>query len=192
VAIWPVFLWRVMHEDTGRLFAIGSVVSWDVLLVDGRAEGLPDDVLIDTQVVIEERPTFARHGSLARTRQLSACWSGDEPVGSQLRIRAGLRADLFNPPFLSTVTGVVQRIQIVTRRMTADKYGMWNPSGDWQLADVRESPRWLAPIGREPAAEQDIGFLVGLDVMSHGVRPFPDRPRETTTHRLLGGPPPPQ
>jgi hypothetical protein len=177
-----------MYEDTGRQFAIGAVMSWDVLLIDGRAEGWPDDVLIDTQVVIEERPTFARHGSLARTPQLSACWSGEEPVGSQLRIRAGLRADLFNPPFLSTVTGVVQRIQIVTRRMSADTHGMWNPSGDWQLADVPESPRWLAPIGREPAAEQEVGFLVGVDVMSHAIRPFPERPRDTTAHRLLGGP----
>ena len=183
MAIWPVFLWRAMHEDMGRLFAIGAVVSWDVLLIDGRAEGWPDDVLIDTQVVIEERPTFARHGSLARTPELSACWSGEEPVGSQLHIRAGLVADLFNPPFLSTVTGVVQRIQIVARRMTADTHEMWNPSGDWQLADVRESPRWLAPIGRRPSAEREVGFLVALDVMSHAIRRFPERPRDTTTHR---------
>jgi hypothetical protein len=183
VAIWPVFLWRAMHEDMGRLFAIGAVVSWDVLLVDGRAEGWPDDVLVDTQVAIEPRPTFARHGSLGRTPQLSACWSGDEPVGSELRIRAGLRADLFNPPFLSTVTGVVRRIQIVTRRMTADTQGMWSPSGDWQRADVRESPRWLAPIGRTPAAEREVGFLVALDVMSHAIRRFPERPTDTITHR---------
>ena len=73
MAIWPVYLWRFMHEDVGRLFAIGAVVSWDVLLVDGGAERWPDDVLIDTQLVIEERPTFARRGSLARTPQLSAC-----------------------------------------------------------------------------------------------------------------------
>ena len=183
MAIWPVFLWRAMHEDMGRLFAIGAVVSWDVLLVDGRAEGWPDDVLVDTQVVIEERPTFARHGSLGRTPELSACWSGEEPVGSQLRIRAGLVADLFNPPFLSSVTGVVQRIQIVTSRMTADTHGMWNPSGDWQLADVNESPRWLAPIGRTPAAEREVGFLVGMDVMSHAIRPFPARAEDTTTQR---------
>ena len=150
-----------MHEDMGRPFAIGLVVSWDVLLVDAGAEGWPDDVLIDTHVVIEERPTFARGGSLARTPQLSACRSGEQPVGSHLRIRAGLRADLFNLPFLSTVTGVVQRIQIVTRRMSADRRGVWIPSGEWRLADMRESPRWLAPTGRDPSAAQEVGFLVG-------------------------------
>lgn len=184
MAIWPVFLCRFMHEDMGRLFAIGAVVSWDVLLVDGEREGWPDDVLMDTQAVIEERPTFARRGSLARAPQLAACWSGDEPVGSRLRIRAGLRADLFNPPFLTPVTGVVQRIQIVTMRMRADKRRVWIPSGDWQLADVRESPRWLAPTGRDPSAEQEVGFLVGLDVLSHAIRPFADRPTDTTTRRL--------
>ena len=192
MAIWPVYLWRFMHEDTGRLFAIGAVVSWDVLLVDGGAEGWPDDVLVDTQVVIEERPTFARRGSLARTPQLSACWGGEEPLGSHLRIRAGLQADLFNPPFLSAVTGVVRRIQIVTRRMTADKRGVWIPSGEWRLADVRESPRWLAPTGRDPSAEQEVGFLVGLDILSHEIRAFPERPRDTTTGRLPGGPRLPQ
>ena len=36
MAIWPVYLWRFMHEDMGRLFAIGVVVSWDVLLVDAE------------------------------------------------------------------------------------------------------------------------------------------------------------
>lgn len=81
MAIWPVYLWRVMYEDTGRLFAIGAVVSWDVLLVDGGAEGWPDDVLIDTQVVIEKRPTFAHSGSLATTPQLSACWGAKSPSG---------------------------------------------------------------------------------------------------------------
>jgi hypothetical protein len=135
-----------MHEDIGHLFSIGAVVSWDVVLVDGAAEGWPGDVLVATEAVIEERPAFALHGSLARTPRLSACWRGEDPVGSRFDIRAGLLVDLFNPPFRSTATGVVQRIQIVTRRMVRDQRGVWNPSGTWQLADVRESPRWLAPI----------------------------------------------
>jgi hypothetical protein len=179
VAVWPVFLWRKMHEDQGHLFAIGADVSWDVLLVDGAAEGWPGDVLVDTEVVIEQRPAFALHGSLARTPQLSACWRGADPVGSRFDLRAGLLADLFNPPFLSTVTGVVQRIQIVTRRMARDHHGVWNPSGRWQLADVQESPRWLALAGPDPGAWQEIGFLVALDVRSDELRPFPDRPTAT-------------
>ena len=151
-----------------------------------RTPGALDHVLIDTEVVIEERPTFADRGSLARTPQLSACRSAEEPVGSELRMRAGLRV------VLSTVTGVVQRIQIVTRRMTADKHGVCIPHGDWQLADVLESPRWLAPTGREPAAEQEVGFLFGLDVLSHAIRSFPERATNTTTRQLPAGRPLPQ
>ena len=172
-----------MHEDIGHLFSIGAVVSWDVVLVDGAAEGWPGDVLVDTEVVIEERPAFALHGSLARTPRLSACWRGEDPVGSRFDIRAGLLVDLFNPLFRSTVTGVVQRIQIVTRRMVRDQRGVWNPSGTWQLADVRESPRWLAPIGADPGVREEVGFLVALDVRSDEIRPFPERPTDTTSRR---------
>jgi hypothetical protein len=170
-----------MHEDMGHLFSIGSIVSWDVRLVDGAAQGWPGDVLVDTEVVIEERPPFALHGSLARTPQLSACWRGDDRVGSRFDIRAGLQADFFNPPFLSTVTGLVQRIQIVTRRMVQDQRGVWNSSGRWQLAHVRESPRWLAPTGPDPGVWQEVGFLVALDVRSDEIRPFPERPTDTTS-----------
>jgi hypothetical protein len=40
VATWPVFLDRTMHEDMGVLFGVGETVSWDVILVNGEAEGL--------------------------------------------------------------------------------------------------------------------------------------------------------
>ncbi|MGZ6640130.1 MAG: hypothetical protein ACXVII_45935 [Solirubrobacteraceae bacterium] len=192
MAVWPVFLWRNMHEDMGHLFSIGAVVSWDVMLVDGAAEGWPCDGLVDTEVVIDERPAFALHGSLARTPQLSACWRGKDPVGSRLEIRAGLSVDLFNPPFLSTVTGVVQRIQIATSRMVRDERRVWNASGTWQLADVRESPRWLAPIGPDPGTRQEVGFLVALDVRSDEIRPFPERPTDATSRRVLARPTLPQ
>ena len=167
-------------------------MSSDVVLVDGAAEGWPGDVLVDTQVVIEDRPAFALHGSLARTPQLSACWRGENPVGSRFDIRRGLLADLCTPPFLSTVTGVVQRIQIVTMQMVRDQCGAWNPSGTWRLADVRESPRWLAPTGPDPGTQQEVGFLVALDVASDEIRPFPERPTDTTSLRLPAGPTLPQ
>ncbi len=192
VAVWPVYLWRRMHEDMGGLFAVGDVVSWDVILIDGEAEGWPSDVLVDTSVVIEERPEFALRGSLARTPQLSACWEGDAPVGSEFRIRAGLRADLLNPPFPSTVTGVVQRIQIVTRPMTQHEGGLRNRAGEWHRADVRKSPRWLARPGDDPAAEQEDGFLVGLELLSHEIRPFPERPSDSAANSELDGPSQPQ
>jgi hypothetical protein len=37
----------------GSPFAIGAVVAWDVVLVDGAAEGWPGEVLVETDVVIE-------------------------------------------------------------------------------------------------------------------------------------------
>jgi hypothetical protein len=176
VAVWPVFLWRHMHEDAGRAFSVGQTVSWDVLLVDGEALGWPGEVLIETSVVIEPRPAFALHGSLARTPDISACWRGEEPVGTEFQIRAGLVADLLNLPFFSTVTGIVRRIQVVSYRMAPNERGVWGGTGPWTLAEVDESPRWLGPRRQDRADEQDVGFLIGLDVASHEIRPFPIRP----------------
>jgi hypothetical protein len=136
VAIWPVFLERTIHEDTGTLFAVGEAVSWDVILVDGEAQGWPRDSLVDTDVRIDARPAFALRGSLARAPDLAACWRGAGPIGSELRIRAGLRADLFNPPFRSTVTGRVTRIQIIRCGMAQEPGGAWNPVGASQLTEV--------------------------------------------------------
>ncbi len=172
VALWPLFLWRVMYEDTCRPFGIGDQATWTVELVDGEARGFPLDVLIDSSVVIEARPVFASRGSLASTPELSAFWTGAEPVGSRLRVRAGLVADLLNPPFLSMVTGVVRRIQTVTSEMIADEQGVWRPTGPWMLTDVIDSRRRLAPRPRDPAAEQQVGFLISLELLSHRIEPF--------------------
>jgi hypothetical protein len=162
-----------MHEDMGQLFAVGEVVSWDVILIDGE-EGWPGDVLVDSPVRIEQRPEFAMSGSLARTPDLALCWRGDEQVGSEFRIRAALRAEFLNPPFRSAVTGVVRRIEIVTRHMTQDEHGLWNPAGEWSRRDVQQSPRWLAPTGRNPADVREDGFLIALELLSQEIRPFPD------------------
>jgi hypothetical protein len=179
VAIWPVFLDRTMHEDVGVLFGVGETVSWDVVLVDGEAEGWPRDPLVETDVRIDDRPDFALHGSMASTPELAACWRGKEPIGTSFRIRAGLYADLFNPPFRSTVTGSVTRIETVRRRMTQDPRGVVYPVGPWQLTDVPRSPRWLSRRAIDPASEQDIGFLIGLQLHSLVIQPFPIRSTET-------------
>jgi hypothetical protein len=178
---------RVPRREAELALSVGRMGGDQSSLRPRAAEGWPGDVLVDTEVFIAQRPAFALHGSLARTPQLSACWRGEDPVGSRFSLRAGLPADLFNPPFLSTVTGVVQRIQIVTRRMARDHPGVWSPSGRWQLADVRESPRWLAPAGPNPGTWQEIGFLVALDVRSDELRPFPDRPTATAAHHRHAG-----
>ncbi len=102
--IWPVYVLREMHEDMGRLFALDDVVSWDVILIDGGAAGWPSDVLIDARVHIEQRPSFALRGRLARTHDLALCWRGEDPVGSEFQIQAAMVADTWNPPFRSAVT----------------------------------------------------------------------------------------
>jgi hypothetical protein len=130
VAIWPVFLDRTMHEDMGVLFAGGDTVSWDVILVDGEADGWPRDRLIETEVRIDGRPAYALHGLLATTPELAVCWQGKEPVGSAFTIRAGLAVDLFNPPFRSTTTDRRATNPTVARpqaRRPGRRAGPWVP-----------------------------------------------------------------
>lgn len=168
-----------MHEDMGVLFGVGETVSWDVILVNGEAEGWPGDRLVETEVRIGDRPDFALHGLLASTPELAACWRGNDAVGSEFRIRAGLAVDLFNPPFRSTVTGLVTRIQTARRPMAQDPRGVWNPVGPWQLTDVPRTPRWLARRPVDRASEQDLGFLVALELHSYVIQPFPIRSTDT-------------
>jgi hypothetical protein len=164
-----------MYEDVGRPFAVGNRATWAVELVDGQSQGFPPEVLIDSSVVIGARPAFARSCVLASTPDLSAFWRGPEPVGSHLQIRAGLVADLFNPPFLTTVTGVIRRIQIAISKMASDERGGWNATGAWILTDVTDTRARLDAPPLDPAAEQQIGFLFLLELLSHAIEPFAPR-----------------
>jgi hypothetical protein len=175
VTIWPVFLDRTMHEDTGSLFSVADTVSWDVILVDAEAEGWPAGRLVETDVRIEARPDFAVRGVLARTSELAVCWRGQDVVGSEFWIQAGLSVDLFNPPFRSTVTGLVTSIETVRSQMAQDRRGVWNPTGAWQLTAASRTPRWLSPCTADRACTQDLGFLIGLEVRSHKIQSFPAR-----------------
>lgn len=173
--IWRVFVVREMYEDMGRLFALGDVVSWDVILVDGGAAGWPSDVLIDATVRIEQRPESAVRERLARTPDLALCWRGEDPVGSGFQIQAGMVADCWNPPFRSAVSGVVRRIEVVTRDTAQGERGVWSPTGPWVRRDVGQSPRWLARWDN-PAAIREDGLLVALELRSHELLPFLPRP----------------
>jgi hypothetical protein len=39
-----------MYNDTPVSLAVGDEISWNVMLVDGEAEGWPANVLVDTSV----------------------------------------------------------------------------------------------------------------------------------------------
>jgi hypothetical protein len=173
VTVWPIFLWRNMHEDSGQVFGVGDAIAWDVVLIDGEADSWPGEILVDTIVRFEPRPAFALRGSIAHADGLALAWNADEPAGSTHRMRAGLVADFFNPPLLTSVTGIVQRIQIVTRPSTQDRRGVWQATGSWALADVCQSPRSLGGWPNDPAAPRAHGLLIQVDVHSHLLKDFP-------------------
>ena len=173
--IWPVYVLREMHEDMGRLFALDDVVSWDVILIDGGAAGWPSDVLIDARVHIEQRPSIrapwapredARPGSLLARRG---------PGRFRVPIQAAMVADTWNPPFRSAVTGVVRRIEVVSRDTAQDEDGVWNPTGPWVRRDIQQSPRHLAHRDNPRGVRED-GLLVALELRSHELLPFLPRP----------------
>jgi hypothetical protein len=143
VRVWPVYLWGPMHADSGETIFIGGRVTWDVCLTDGEAEGWPAGVLVDTTVQIESDPGSATGGLVARTPELVACWRGHSPPGSEFRIRAGLQADLFNPPVHTPVTGTVRQIMLVTGRAQDRSADSAVP---WELTEVRTAPSSFASV----------------------------------------------
>jgi hypothetical protein len=126
---------------------------------------------VDTTIRIEPRPAWALRGNLAVTPALSACWRGDESLGSVRRVRAGLVADFFNPPFRTTITGTIDTIQVVARRSAKDSAGTWRPTGPWRLRDVGEAPTTFnhAPVD-VPEIEREDGLLFRVAVAASEVR----------------------
>jgi hypothetical protein len=168
MAVWPVYIWGPMFEEDALEFSIGQDVAWIVELVDGGAQGWPDDVLVDTTVTIERPPSEARRRALGKTADFRVLWEGDEPAGTTLRLRTGLSAEWIMPAFRTTAQGVIRRIQIVSRRVVwdADKTTV-RSTGEWHLEDIDRSPGWLGRKprpGDPPDALHRDGLLVGLDL----------------------------
>lgn len=167
-----MFLWRYMYDDSPQRFGIGEEICWDMFLVDGEAEGWPSAVLVDTTVCIEDPPDGASRGAVARTPELVVGWRGLSPIGSEFRVRAGLNADWFNPPFRTAVTGIVRRLQIVAARTTEGEARSWPlvTREAWHLSDLRGSPRSLRRA--DPEMPEVQGLLVGLEVLASEVQAF--------------------
>ncbi len=176
VADWPMFLSSSMHHDLGDLFAVGDTMTRDVELIDGRAAGWPEHVLADVMVTIRSRPPGALHGAIADTGSIRACWRGSEPPGTVLALRAGLVADVWNPPFRASITGVVRRIRTVAYAHTK-RDGVLLPSGPWVLQDIERTPRWLRTAKPRDAlsAVREGGLLINVAITSHAIVPW-DRP----------------
>jgi hypothetical protein len=173
VAEWPVFLSSSMHHDSGDLFAVGDTMSWNVELIDGVAAGWPDHVLADVMVTIRTRPDSALHGAIADTGRIQACWRGPEPPGTTLALSPGLVADVWNPPFPATVTGVVRRIRTVAYAR-AERDGVLLPFGRWVLEDIERTPRWLATAkpGEDPGVVREDGLLINLAITANAIMPW--------------------
>lgn len=161
-----------MHHDMGDLFAVGDTMSWDVELIDGRAAGWPEYVLVDVMVRIRPRPDWALRGAIADAGGIQACWRGPEPPGTELPLSAGLVADVWNPPFRATVTGVVRRIRTVACARS-ERDGVLLPSGPWVLEEVERTPRWLATAKPgDDTVVREGGLLINLAIRTNEVQPW--------------------
>jgi hypothetical protein len=170
MGLWPVYLPDVMQQDTPMLFELGDIVSWPVCLIDAGAprSGWPDDASVSTVVSLQAGPYPSRR--LAVTPEFAVSWSGEEPLGSQLRIAAALEADFFNPPFRTYLTGVVCQIAIASSPSAFgqdDHGGRWIPDGVWDLRKVRVAPLAFEHDDRgEPSGRREHGLLVHLEVIT--------------------------
>ena len=135
-----MFLPIAMYQDHGNRFAVGDVIAWEVLLVDGRHQGWPAERLVKTTARIVARPAWATRGSLADTGAMQVCWRGPEPVESVLVLDAGLIVDFWNPPIPTTVLATIHHIEVVSQRATLHRSGVWMPTGAWRLTPVQRTP----------------------------------------------------
>lgn len=159
-----------MHHDMGDLFAVGDTKSWNAELIDGGVAGWPDHVLADVMVTIRPRPSSAHRGAIADTGKIQAYWRGPEPPGTVLALNAGLVAEVWNPPFRSTVIGVVRRIRTVAYAHT-ERDGVLRPSGPWVLEDIERTPRWLATAkpNDDPRTVHEDGLLINLAITANEI-----------------------
>jgi hypothetical protein len=169
MTLWPVYLWAAMQEDAPMLFEVGDVVTWPVGLIDAgaRDSGWPTGVPVRTMVALQPGPNPKR-GRWAVTPAFSAYWRGEEPVGSEFEIGAGLLADFFHPP-ISYITGAVRRIEIASSRTRCPKdedLAAGSPNGAWDLREVRVAPLTFDHNrGGEPGGCDEHGVLVHLEVI---------------------------
>jgi hypothetical protein len=161
---WPVFVWRVMHEDAGHAVSLNQMVRWDVSMIDGAANGWPTELLVETDVEIVALDDVTRPTLLAHTDGLAVCWGGASPAGSRFRIRAGLVADFLNPPVSTPVEGIVRSIYLAIPDEPVPGPDLDLDGPGWSLMALNDAPPSLAPYTDVYSA----GLLVELD-LSYGL-----------------------
>jgi hypothetical protein len=174
VGVWPVFLPIAMYQDHGNQFAVGDVIAWEVLLVNGEQQGWPSERLVDCTARIIPRPVWANRGSLADTGAVCVCWCGPEAADSVVVLRAGLVADFWNPPIPTTILARIQRIEVVCQSTGLSLSGVWMPTGAWRLTPVERTPALRGVNTNDPGAEHDVGLLFTVEVSSSTTRTYRD------------------
>jgi hypothetical protein len=149
-----------MHEDAGLPVHLNQTVTWDVLMVDGAANGWPTELLVETDVEIIALDDAARPSLLARTPGLAVCWGGASPAESHFRISAGLVADFFNPPISTPVEGIVRSIYVAIPQEATPRANSELRKTGWSLTALNEAPPSLAPYTDVYSS----GLLVELDL----------------------------
>jgi len=161
-----------MNQDHGNQFAVGDVIAWEVLLVDGEQQDWPTERLVDSTARIIPRPAWAVRGALADTGAVRVCWCGPEPVGSVLVLKAGLVADFWNPPIPTTILATIHRIEVVRQKAALSLSGVWMPTGTWSLTPVERTPPLRGVNTHDPGAEHDVGLLLTVEISSSTTRTY--------------------
>jgi len=144
MSVWPVFVANWQQESGGQPFAVGDAITWPLVLMDGRREGWPEDLLVDARFALSAYPEWSPWPvSIATAGQLSASWDGPEPLGSELELYALLLAELHSRPAVET-SGTVNRIRVLTQRFERQPDGVFFASWhDWTIEDLDRAPEWF-------------------------------------------------
>ena len=160
-----MFIDSWQQECCGQPFGLGDRIEWTVGLIDGRAQGWPDELLVDVRAVVREHPDPGPgiDGSIVVAGDVQAWWDGPQPPGSSIELRGLLREDHHERGYVAT-PGTIRRIRVITQRRATAGDGASTPAwSGWSATDVTRSPAaFRGPSGaREDPRE--IGLLVDLE-----------------------------
>ncbi len=162
-ACWSVFIANYQQQDSGRPFAVGDVVEWPVVLIDGRRSRWPPELLTHAQVRLspcDSGTVVDRY--TATSAGMRALWRGATPTGSDFEIDGALEVDFLSPPHVY-LSGQVERIRLVSQRHQADARGvLMSTWAGWQGKDLQKSPPRFSSLPYEPEYISETGLLVTL------------------------------
>jgi hypothetical protein len=168
LTLWPVFLESVVQEDHVRLFEVGDVVTWPVMLVDAAADrGWPARVGVETTVTVTVDGSGRR--KWARTASgLSVRTQLPGSMGASFSARAALASEIQTSALMSFVTGTVRKIELasVPAPDLGDAGMLLFSDEQWTLTETPVAPVTFRHPLRHEFETWDEGILVHLDVFT--------------------------